>query len=278
MTFISTSRARLTGITATGMLAVALVLSGCSSDSSTNAQNQSPDTASASASAEQQEQPQASADSSPSAEGKAKDQQPAQSPDSSKKSEDDSSQPSDADPGKIESQGEKVKASQVPLDQENVKTTEDLYTGFENVLQNVETKTVDTPSAEEAEQLQENTATGENIALADKTAEDIKKVATGSAADDFTASALEFASSGWSQEGSAKFVGEPKLADTEFQGKPAKLLEVCVDASDVKIKDSAGNVLTSDSTSKRSLNIFTLTEDNGSWKIAYREMPNNPDC
>ncbi len=274
MTFISTSRARLTGITATGMLAVALVLSGCSSDSSTDAQNQSSDTASASASAEQQEQPQASADSSPSA----KDQQSAQSSDPSKKAQDDSSQSSEADPGKIESQGEEVKASPVALDQENVKTTENLYGQFENVLQNVETKTVDTPSAEEAEQLQENTATGENIALADKSAEEINKVSTGSAADEFTASALEFANSGWSQEGSAKFVGEPKLADTEFQGKPAKLLEVCVDASDVKIKDSAGNVLTSDSTPKRSLNIFTLTEDNGSWKIAYREMPNNPDC
>ena len=64
----------------------------------------------------------------------------------------------------------------------------------------------------------------------------------------------------------------------QIDGKPAKLLEVCVDSSNVVVKDGAGNSLTSDAAAKRSLNLFTLVNDDGTWKIASRQLPNNPDC
>ncbi|WP_346845853.1 hypothetical protein [uncultured Rothia sp.] len=165
-------------------------------------------------------------------------------------------------------------ATAVALDEEHVQAAEDLYTNYGNVLQNVETQ-VETGDSEETA---EDTPSEERTILTDQTIGKINEVATGSAADEFQASALEFGTSGWKQEGSTKFVGTPKIADTEYEGKPAKLLEVCIDSSDIVVKDAAGNALTSSETAKRSLNLFTLVEENGSWKIAYRAMPNNPDC
>ena len=62
-----------------------------------------------------------------------------------------------------------------------------------------------------------------------------------------------------------------------LEGQPAKLLEVCLDSSDVKVVNVAGTQM--NPTGKpRSLNIFTLIEDNGAWKIASQDFPNNADC
>lgn len=82
---------------------------------------------------------------------------------------------------------------------------------------------------------------------------------------------------GWRVEGSSKVVGTPKIADGTYKGQKAKILEVCLDSSQVKVLGSSGTQMNS-TQSTRSLNIFTLIEDNGQWKIASHDFPNNADC
>jgi len=68
------------------------------------------------------------------------------------------------------------------------------------------------------------------------------------------------------------------FGDTEYKGQPARLLEVCMDSSSVKIYDENNQPVKDDSSPKRSLNIYTLVQVNGQWKIATHDFPNNPDC
>ncbi len=173
-----------------------------------------------------------------------------------------------------------TKAKSVDLKQEQVGSTQELYTKFEKTMGSIETITVEDDQAEEdkATSGADSTADEGSTQLSDATLKSIESVATGAAADEFAASAMEYSANGWTQEGTSKFVGKPKIADSTYQGKPAKLLEVCVDSSDVVIKDETGKVLPSSESPARSLNIFTLIQENGTWKIASHDFPNNPDC
>lgn len=190
-----------------------------------------------------------------------------------------SSAPEDSTENFEDAPAELASASPVALDNQDVKQTENVYSQFNDVLSHVEiTTTTDDSGQGEETEVPEDAPKGESKDLSEQTQEAINKVATGVALDEFSASALEFGVNGWTQEGSPKFVGEPKITDMQIDGKPAKLLEVCVDSSNVVVKDGAGNSLTSDAAAKRSLNLFTLVNDDGTWKIASRQLPNNPDC
>lgn len=170
-------------------------------------------------------------------------------------------------------------AKSTDLSNEQVTKTQDLYSSFEKVLTAVGTVEVKSDDEKDsASSSKEDNTNTPNLALDEKTVSNIEKVSTGSASDEFSANALEYGTNGWKLEGTSKIVGEPKVADSKYNGVPAKVLEVCIDSSDVKVKDSAGNTLTDPNTPKKSLNIFTLVEDNGSWKIASHDFPNNPDC
>jgi len=112
--------------------------------------------------------------------------------------------------------------------------------------------------------------------LDEATMDSINKVAVDNAAEEYAASAAEYAQNGWHYEGTSTVVGSPKVAEGTYQGKRARFVEVCLDSSQVKTKDSAGRELQSGG--KRTLNIYTLVESDGTWKIAQHDFPNNPDC
>jgi len=112
--------------------------------------------------------------------------------------------------------------------------------------------------------------------LDEATMDSINKVAVDNAAEEYAASAAEYAQNGWHYEGTSTVVGSPKVAEGTYQGKRARFVEVCLDSSQVKTKDSSGRELQSGG--KRALNIYTLVESDGTWKIAQHDFPNNPDC
>lgn len=176
-------------------------------------------------------------------------------------------------------------ATEVPLDTAEVQTTEKLYTDVQQVLSNVEAVDVTTsdqaPPGNQSEEGGDNTEVDEEFDpykyVSEATVDELEKATTGSAFDQYLATATEYAMSGWKVEGTAKVVGTPKLADGEYEGQPAKLLEVCLDSSDVKVLNVAGTQM-NPTGQPRSLNIFTLIEDNGEWKIASQDFPNNADC
>ena len=256
-------------------LVATLLMSGCSDNSTDSAPAESSSSAASSTSASASSatpSPTTSASSSQKA-------SPSANAASSKASESKKSAPADAPSENYAGAEALSSAKSTDLSNEQVTKTQDLYSSYEKVLTAVGTVEVksDKDSDSASSSKDDNTNTP-NLALDDKTVSDIEKVSTGSASDEFSANALEFGTNAWKQEGTSKIVGEPKVADSKFNGAPAKVLEVCIDSSDVKVKDSAGNTLTDPNTPKKSLNIFTLVEDNGSWKIASHDFPNNPDC
>lgn len=176
-----------------------------------------------------------------------------------------------------------AQASGIPLDSEEVKTTEELYGQVQSILATIQPVT-DT-STESHDSDEEISGNSENVEadqpaktyLPPETIEKLGEATTGSALDQYVATATEYALSGWRTEGTPTVVGEPRLAESEYDGKKAKVLEVCLDSSQVKVVDENGNAVGS-SPFTRSLNIFTLVEDQGKWKIASHDFPNNADC
>lgn len=164
---------------------------------------------------------------------------------------------------------------------EEVKTAEKLYNQVQDTLAKVqpvksaaENPPVENPETEEEEA---NGRVSPKDYISPETVSQLEAVTTGSAFNQYIATANEYAMNGWQVEGSSHIVGTPKVAEGEYMGQKAKLLEVCLDSSQVKVLNSAGTQVNPTQIS-RSLNIFTLIEDNGEWKIASHDFPNNADC
>lgn len=176
-----------------------------------------------------------------------------------------------------------AEASEAAVDSEEVQTTEQLYTDIQGALGGIEPATGSSDAnstgeeiSSDTESVQANENAVESYVSAETTAQ-LEAAATGTALDQYLATATEYAQSGWHVEGTSTVVGTPRIADGEYNGQAAKIMEVCLDSSGVKVVDAAGNTVSSNQF-PRSLNIFTLVEHNGEWKIASHDFPNNADC
>lgn len=177
-----------------------------------------------------------------------------------------------------------AEADEVGTDAQEVQTTEQLYTDIQDALAKIEPVTATGEEANTGDEMGGNTedleaeqAAEEPEYVSPEVTAQLEEAAVGGALDQYLATAMEYAQAGWRVEGSSKVVGSPKLAEGDYQGQAAKILEVCLDSSDVKVLDQAGNTVSSDQ-HPRSLNIFTLVEEGGSWKIASHDFPNDADC
>ena len=168
-------------------------------------------------------------------------------------------------------QAEQLKdAKTVSTDAAEVKEVNGLVNSYEQTMSSV-------PSAPEGSADTASSDSGQPRQFVDEaTMDSINKVAIDNAAEEYAASAAEYAQNGWHYEGTSTVVGSPKVAEGTYQGKRARFVEVCLDSSQVKTKDSSGRELQSGG--KRALNIYTLVESDGTWKIAQHDFPNNPDC
>ena len=286
--FKQPSQSRLLGTLGTVAVS-ALVLSACatenpSSDSSSSASASASVSSSAHASSSQSSStsPQASEQGTAEASAKASSEASAEAKDGAK------SEATSSDGQKLEeiyTGAEEMKnASSVPVDAEEVKKTTELVNSFEAILTKVKAapsaeaspeRTADPSSDEEAEQQNVERA---RAVLDDETIRSIEAVAVDSAAAEFAVQASEYALAGWHYEGSSTVVGTPRMTETQYKGQPARMLEVCMDSSSVKIYDENNQPVKDDNSPKRSLNIYTLVQVDGQWKIATHDFPNNPDC
>lgn len=286
--FKQPSQSRLLGTLGTVAVS-ALILSGCatenpSSDSSSSASASASVSSSVHASSSQSSStsPQASEQGTAEASAKASSEASAEAKDGAK------SEATSSDGQKLEEiytgAAEMKNASSVPVDSEEVKKTTELVNSFETILTKVKAapsaeaspeRTADPSSDEEAEQQNVEQA---RAVLDDETIRSIEAVAVDSAAAEFAVQASEYALAGWHYEGSSTVVGTPRMAETQYKGQPARILEVCMDSSSVKIYDENNQPVKDDNSPKRSLNIYTLVQVDGQWKIATHDFPNNPDC
>lgn len=286
--FKQPSRSRLLGTLGTVAVS-ALVLSACatenpSSDSSSSASA----SASVSASAHASSNKSSSASPQVSEQGTAEASANASSGASTEAKDGAKSEATSSDGQKLEEiytgAAEMKNASSVPGDSEEVKKTTELVNSFETILTKVKAapsaqaspeRTADPSSDEEAEQQNVEQA---RAVLDDETIRSIEAVAVDSAAAEFAVQASEYALAGWHYEGSSTVVGTPRMTETQYKGQPARMLEVCMDSSSVKIYDENNQPVKDDNSPKRSLNIYTLVQVDGQWKIATHDFPNNPDC
>lgn len=286
--FKQPSRSRLLGTLGTVAVS-ALVLSACatenpSSDSSSSASASASVSASAHASSNKSStaSPQVSEQGTAEASAHASSEASAEAKDGAK------SEATSSDGQELEEiytgAEEMKKASSVPVDSEEVKKTTELVNSFETILTKVKAapsaeaspeRTADPSSDEEAEQQNVERA---RAVLDDETIRSIEAVAVDSAAAEFAVQASEYALAGWHYEGSSTVVGTPRMTETQYKGQPARMLEVCMDSSSVKIYDENNQPVKDDNSPKRSLNIYTLVQVDGQWKIATHDFPNNPDC
>ena len=278
--FKQSSRSRLLGTLGTAVVS-ALILSGCatenpSSDSSSSASAHASSVQSSSASPRVSDQgtteASAEASSSASTEASAEAKNEATSSDGQKLEE-------------VYAGSEEMKnASSVAVDSEEVKKTAELVNSFETILTKVKVAPSAAPSPENtAEPTSDEEVERQNVeqaraVLDDETIRSIEAVAVDSAAAEFAVQASEYALAGWHYDGSSTVVGTPRMAETQYKGQPAHMLEVCMDSSSVKIYDENNHPVKDDNSPKRSLNIYTLVQVDGQWKIATHDFPNNADC
>lgn len=278
--FKQSSRSRLLGTLGTAVVS-ALILSGCatenpSSDSSSSASAHASSVQSSSASPRVSDQgtteASAEASSSASTEASAEAKNEATSSDGQKLEE-------------VYAGSEEMKnASSVAVDSEEVKKTAELVNSFETILTKVKVAPSAAPSPENTaeptsdEEVERQNVEQAHAVLDDETIRSIEAVAVDSAAAEFAVQASEYALAGWHYEGSSTVVGTPRMAETQYKGQPARMLEVCMDSSSVKIYDENNQPVKDDNSPKRSLNIYTLVQVDGQWKIATHDFPNNADC
>lgn len=282
------SRSRLLGTLGTVAVST-LVLSACATENPSS-DSSSPASASASVSASAHASSNKSSSASPqvSEQGTAEASANASSGASAEAKDGAKSEATSSDGQKLEEiytgAEEMRNASSVPVDAEEVKKTTELVNSFETILTKVKAapsaapspeRTADPSSDEEAEQQNVEQA---RAVLDDETIRSIEAVAVDSAAAEFAVQASEYALAGWHYEGSSTVVGTPRMTETQYKGQPARMLEVCMDSSSVKIYDENNQPVKDDNSPKRSLNIYTLVQVDGQWKIATHDFPNNPDC
>ena len=286
--FKQSSRSRLLGTLGTVAVST-LVLSACATENPSS-DSSSPASASASVSASAHASSNKSSSASPqvSEQGTAEASANASSGASAEAKDGAKSEATSSDGQKLEEiytgAEEMRNASSVPVDAEEVKKTTELVNSFETILTKVKAapsaeaspeRAADPTSDEEAEQQNVERA---RAVLDDETIRSIEAVAVDSAAAEFAVQASEYALAGWHYEGSSTVVGTPRMTETQYKGQPARMLEVCMDSSSVKIYDENNQPVKDDNSPKRSLNIYTLVQVDGQWKIATHDFPNNPDC
>lgn len=261
----------------------ALILSGCATE---NPKSDSSSSASASASASAHASSAQSSSSSPrvSDQGTAKTSSNA----STEASAEAKNEATSSDAQKLEEvyigSEEMKNASSAAVDSEEVKKITELVNSYENILNKVKAAPSAVPSPETAaeptsnEEVERQNVKQARAVLDDETIRSIEAVAVDSAAAEFAVQASEYALAGWHYDGSSTVVGTPRMAETQYKGQPAHMLEVCMDSSSVKIYDENNQPVKDDNSPKRSLNIYTLVQVDGQWKIATHDFPNNADC
>ncbi len=280
--FKQSSRSLLLGTLGTVGVS-ALILSGCATE---NPKSDSSSSASASASASAHASSAQSSSSSPrvSDQGTAKTSSNA----STEASAEAKNEATSSDAQKLEEvyigSEEMKNASSAAVDSEEVKKITELVNSYENILTKVKAAPSAAPSPETAaeptsnEEVERQNVKQVRAVLDDETIRSIEAVAVDSAAAEFAVQASEYALAGWHYDGSSTVVGTPRMAETQYKGQPAHMLEVCMDSSSVKIYDENNQPVKDDNSPKRSLNIYTLVQVDGQWKIATHDFPNNADC
>jgi hypothetical protein len=106
----------------------------------------------------------------------------------------------------------------------------------------------------------------------------ISDLVTGAMAREVLATAAEFEAMRWTQSGTPEIIDVRVVRAPTPEAPLDAVVEVCLDNSNVQILDESGRNVRPADTPQRSLNIFVLRLVDGSWLVAERTFPADPDC
>jgi hypothetical protein len=88
----------------------------------------------------------------------------------------------------------------------------------------------------------------------------------------------ELASNGWTLSGKP-VVKSVTIVSTNLTGAPpTALVQACIDSSKVATLDSSGRPVGKATDSPPALNLYSLQQDAGVWRVVARTFPNDPAC
>jgi len=106
----------------------------------------------------------------------------------------------------------------------------------------------------------------------------LEEVATGSALEDLTVSAIEFAENGMIQIGSPVVVSATVTEIDAAATPPTTKILACLDYSGVDIQSPDGESLKADDAPERVPTILTLVQLEGRWLVSARTFPEEATC
>lgn len=110
-------------------------------------------------------------------------------------------------------------------------------------------------------------------------AEQVAAIAGDGIIAELQADLLELDSNGWTRTGTPRVVSASVTEQDDTVDPPTATVEACIDSSDVRVIDSAGDPLPTSPASARALNLYTVSQqDDGSWILVSHSFPNDPAC
>lgn len=106
----------------------------------------------------------------------------------------------------------------------------------------------------------------------------LSTVATGTILSELENQGLELQANGWSLSGKP-VVKSVTIIGTNLTGAPpTALVQACVDSSTVVTLDSGGKPIGGATSPTPALNLFSMQQDAGVWRVTSRTFPNDPAC
>lgn len=107
-------------------------------------------------------------------------------------------------------------------------------------------------------------------------AEDMTGVLTGAALEAFENQRQEWEAQAWTQSGTPS-LEDPQILDSDPAGTWVRM-QVCVDSSQVTVRDDTGTDMRNPAAPQRSLNVLRLALEDGTWKLEEQVFADPPDC
>ena len=108
----------------------------------------------------------------------------------------------------------------------------------------------------------------------------LSAVARGAIVDELENEQQELESNGWTQRGKASVKSVTIISTNLTATPPTAVAQACVDSSKVVTLDADGRPLagTDPAAAHAALNIYSLQQDGGTWRITARTFPDDPAC
>lgn len=107
----------------------------------------------------------------------------------------------------------------------------------------------------------------------------LRSVAAGAALDEAEAQLMEIEANGWTVRGAPRVVEAEVLGTRVLEDGVVTDVAVCLDSSTVEVLQEGGRpVAENRDAAQRALNLYSLREIDGAWRVVGHSFPSDPTC